>query len=74
VEKDRYKIIRVIDRVVVGGPTKHVVLLCSRLDDSRFHSRLVTGSAARGETECLDYAAAHQVEIAVIPEMSREVC
>jgi glycosyltransferase involved in cell wall biosynthesis len=73
VDKGRYKIIRVIDRVVVGGPTKHVVLLCSQLDKSRFHSRLVTGSAARGETPCLDYAAAHQVEIEVIPEMSREV-
>jgi glycosyltransferase involved in cell wall biosynthesis len=73
VEQGCYKIIRVIDRVVVGGPTKHVVLLCSQLDKSRFHSLLVTGSAARGETECLDYAAANEVEVEVIPEMSREV-
>jgi glycosyltransferase involved in cell wall biosynthesis len=73
VDKGRYKIIRLIDRVVVGGPTKHVVLLCSQMDNRRFHSLLVTGSAARGETECLDYAAANQVEVEVIPEMSREV-
>ena len=72
-DKGRYKIIRVIDRVVVGGPTKHVVLLCSQLDNRRFHSLLVTGSAARGESECLDYAAANRVEVEVIPEMSREV-
>ena len=72
-DKGRYKIVRLIDRVVVGGPTKHVVLLCSRLDNRRFHSLLVTGSAARGESECLDYAAANQVEVEVIPEMSREV-
>jgi glycosyltransferase involved in cell wall biosynthesis len=73
-DKGRYKIIRVIDRVVVGGPTKHVVLLCSRLDKSRFHSLLVTGSAARGETPCLEYAAANGVEVEVFAEMSREVC
>ena len=72
-DKGQYKIVRVIDRVVMGGPTKHVVLLCSQLDKSRFHSLLVTGSAARGETECLDYAAANQMEAEVIPEMSREV-
>jgi len=73
VDKGQYKIVRVIDRVVMGGPTKHVVLLCSQLDKSRFHSLLITGSAARGETECLDYAAANRVEAEVIPEMSREV-
>ncbi len=72
-DKGQYKIVRVIDRVVMGGPTKHVVLLCSQLDKSRFHSLLVTGSAACGETECLDYAAANQIEAEVIPEMSREV-
>jgi len=73
VDQGCYKIIRVIDRVVVGGPTKHVVLLCSQMDSSRFHSLLVTGSAARGETECLEYAAANEVETEIIPEMSREV-
>ena len=65
-DKGRYKIVRLIDRVVVGGPTKHVVLLCSLLDHRRFHSLLVTGSAARGESECLDYAAANRVEVKVI--------
>ena len=72
--KGRYKIIRVIDRIVVGGPTKHVVLLCSQMDQSRFQSLLVTGSAARGETPCMEYADANRVEVEVIPEMSREVC
>jgi glycosyltransferase involved in cell wall biosynthesis len=70
----KYKVIRVMDRVVVGGPTKHVVLLCSRMDKSRFRSLLVTGTAAPAETGCLEYAAANHVEVEVIAEMSRAVC
>jgi glycosyltransferase involved in cell wall biosynthesis len=75
----QYKIIRVIDRLVVGGPTKHVVLLCSGMDGSsgmersRFSSILVAGTAARGETECPEFAAAHGVEVTRIAAMSREV-
>ena len=72
-EEGSYKIIRVIDRVVVGGPSKHVVLLCSRLDPRRFQSMLVTGSPARGETECLSDASASGVEVERIVEMSREL-
>jgi glycosyltransferase involved in cell wall biosynthesis len=70
----KYKIIRIIDRVAVGGPTKHVVSLCSRLDETRFTSLLVTGTAAPGETEILSFVETNDVEVEVIPEMSRAVC
>jgi glycosyltransferase involved in cell wall biosynthesis len=72
--KRKFKIIRVIDRVAVGGPTKHVVSLCSRLDETRFTSLLVTGTAAPGETEILPFVETNNVEVEVIPEMSRAVC
>src|SRR5208282_2367661 len=72
-----YKIVRVIDRMVVGGPSTHVHLLCGRMDPRRFRTRLVTGSAARGESECLDAASAgiavERIVVERIPEMSREL-
>lgn len=72
--KKKYKVIRIIDRVAVGGPTKHVVSLCSRMDENRFTSLLVTGTAAPGETDILSFVETNDVEVEVIPEMSRAVC
>ena len=67
------KIIRIIARLNVGGPAKHVVWLTSGLKDAGFDTLLVTGKVPEGE-EDMGYFAA---EMGVIPryfsEMSREI-
>ncbi|HEV8187202.1 MAG TPA: glycosyltransferase [Pyrinomonadaceae bacterium] len=67
------KIIRIIARLNVGGPAKHVVWLTSGLKDSGFDTLLVTGKVPEGEEDMSYFAA----EMGVIPhyfsEMSREI-
>ena len=67
------KVIRIIARLNVGGPAKHVVWLTSGLKDAGFDTLLVTGKVPEGE-EDMGYFAA---EMGVIPryfsEMSREI-
>ena len=67
------KIIRIIARLNVGGPAKHVVWLTSELKDAGFDTLLVTGKVPEGEEDMSYFAA----EMGVIPhyfsEMSREI-
>src|ERR1041385_2586471 len=67
------KVVRIIARLNVGGPAKHVVWLTSGLKDAGFDTLLVTGKVPEGE-EDMGYFAA---EMGVIPryfsEMSREI-
>jgi len=67
------KVVRVIARLNVGGPAKHVVWLTSGLREAGFDTLLVTGKVPEGE-EDMGYFAA---ELGVIPrymsEMSREI-
>ncbi len=67
------KVIRIIARLNVGGPAKHVVWLTSGLKDSGFETLLVTGKVPEGEEDMSYFAA----EMGVIPryfsEMSREI-
>src|ERR1044072_7211261 len=70
---EQTKVIRIIARLNVGGPAKHVVWLTSGLKDAGFDTLLVTGKVPEGE-EDMGYFAA---EMGVIPryfsEMSREI-
>jgi glycosyltransferase involved in cell wall biosynthesis len=43
------KVLRVIARMNLGGPAHHVSILHSRLDPTRFESRLVSGKPGAGE-------------------------
>ncbi|MFT7617868.1 MAG: glycosyltransferase involved in cell wall biosynthesis [Planctomycetota bacterium] len=45
------KILRVITRLNVGGPSCHVQLLMKNLDPGRFEQRLIVGSVPKGEIE-----------------------
>jgi glycosyltransferase involved in cell wall biosynthesis len=65
----RIKILRVIGRLNVGGPTIHVVNLCAGLNPVRFDQLLVVGSENPAEGSMLDYALARGVQPRVIPEM-----
>ena len=43
------KVVRIIDRLNIGGPAKHVVWLTAGLADDGFDTELITGTVPEGE-------------------------
>ena len=72
-ESPRTKIVRIIARLNVGGPAKHVVWLTAGLNGSKYQSMLVAGSVPEGEEDMSYFAAESGVKPYYIPEMSREI-
>ena len=67
------KILRIIARLNVGGPARHVVLQTRDLQDDDFQSWLIAGSVPEGE-EGMNYLADQSGVCPIyIPEMSREL-
>jgi hypothetical protein len=67
------RILRIIARLNVGGPARHVVLQTRDLQDGEFQSWLIAGSVPEGE-EGMNYLAEESgVKPIYIPEMSREL-
>ena len=67
------RILRIIARLNVGGPAKHVVWLTAGLQDSNYRSLLVAGSVPAGEEDMGYFADQAGVTPLYIPEMSREI-
>ncbi len=67
------KIVRVIARLNVGGPAKHVVWLTKGLQSAECETLLVAGSVPPGEDDMAYFAAEQGVTPVFIPEMSREI-
>jgi len=68
------RILRVITRLNIGGPARHVVLLNAALDDGlAFRSTLVAGTTGPHEGSMLDFAHAHGVEPILVPSLGREI-
>jgi glycosyltransferase involved in cell wall biosynthesis len=67
------KVARIIGRLNVGGPARHVIWLTQALQDKDFQTALIAGSVPEGEEDMSWFAAAHGVESTYIPEMSREL-
>jgi glycosyltransferase involved in cell wall biosynthesis len=67
------KVIRIIARLNVGGPAKHVVWLTAGIDQSRYQTVLVAGKVPPGEGDMGYFAAQSGVSPLFIPEMSREI-
>lgn len=67
------KIVRVIARLNVGGPARHVVWLTAGLQGPDWDTLLVAGTVAPGEEDMGYFAAAHGVEPFMIRAMSREL-
>ena len=67
------KILRIIARLNVGGPARHVVWLTQHLEDGEFESRLIAGTVPKGEESMNYIAAEHGVTPVFIEEMSREL-
>jgi glycosyltransferase involved in cell wall biosynthesis len=67
------KIIRVIARLNVGGPAKHVVWLTKGLQDADCESLLVAGSVPPDEDDMGYFATEMGVSPLFVSEMSREI-
>lgn len=65
------RIVRIIDRLNVGGPAKHVTWLTAGLDRQRYETTLVAGTVPAGEDEMTEFIAANGVQPIRIAEMSR---
>jgi glycosyltransferase involved in cell wall biosynthesis len=67
------KVVRIIARLNVGGPARHVVWLTEALRGPGMESVLIAGTVPPGEGDMSYFARAHGVEPLIIPEMSREI-
>lgn len=67
------KILRIIARLNVGGPARHVVWLTNELNDGEFESVLIAGTVPKGEENMNYVAEAHGVKPVFVEEMSREL-
>jgi len=67
------KIVRIIARLNVGGPARHVVWLTEALGDSEFSSTLIAGSVPPGEDDMSYFADEAGVTPVYLREMSREL-
>jgi len=70
---ERIRVVRIIDRLNIGGPAKHVTWLTAGLNPERFETTLITGVVPAGEGDMGYFARAAGVEPLVIEEMSREL-
>jgi glycosyltransferase involved in cell wall biosynthesis len=69
----RIRVVRVIDRLNIGGPAKHVVWLTAGLNENEFENTLITGTVPPGEGDMSYFAEDCEVKPIVISEMSREL-
>ncbi|HEX8163329.1 MAG TPA: glycosyltransferase [Pyrinomonadaceae bacterium] len=67
------RVLRIIARLNVGGPARHVAWLTAGLRDAGHESVLVAGTVPPGEDDMSYFAARQGVEPVIIPEMSREI-
>ena len=71
--KQPIRIARIIVRLNVGGPARHVTWLSEALSGNEFETVLVTGVVPPGEDDMSAFARERGVTPVVIPEMSREI-
>jgi glycosyltransferase involved in cell wall biosynthesis len=67
------RVMRIIARLNIGGPSIHVTLLTERLPAEVYETRLVVGSLSKGEGDMSYYAAERRIEPLVVPNLRREV-
>src|SRR2546423_1982402 len=67
------KILRIIARLNVGGPARHVVWLSAGMKHDGYDTLLVAGVVPPGEDDMSYVAAQAGVTPLIIPEMSREI-
>ncbi|HYL99829.1 MAG TPA: glycosyltransferase, partial [Blastocatellia bacterium] len=70
---NKIRVVRIIDRLNIGGPAKHVVWLTAGLDPTRFETTLIAGTVPEGEGDMSYFAQENGVQPIVIERMSREL-
>jgi len=69
-----YSVMRIITRLIIGGPTLHTVLLTNSFDkENDFTSMLVCGKGSPGEKEMYYLADQYGVKPYYIEELGREI-
>ena len=69
----RRTVLRIIARLNVGGPARHVVLMSQCLDPARWHTVLVTGRTDDTEAEMMDLAEDAGLDLEIIHDLGRRV-
>lgn len=67
------KVVRIIARLNVGGPARHVVWLADGMRSAGYETLLVAGVVPPGEDDMSYLPAAAGITPLIIPEMSREI-
>ncbi len=67
------RIVRIIARLNVGGPARHVVWLTCKLPPPEFKSVLIAGTVPAGEEDMSYFAEENGVEPVYLAELSREL-
>ena len=67
------KVLRIIARLNVGGPARHVVWLTDGLTKHGYETLLITGIVPPGEVDMTYLAVPSGITPLVVPEMSREL-
>jgi GT2 family glycosyltransferase/glycosyltransferase involved in cell wall biosynthesis len=71
-QKPKIKIVRIVSRMNIGGPSIHVALLTRKLDQEKFESKLVIGSISSSEGN-MNYLLQEDPRVLSIPELQREI-
>jgi glycosyltransferase involved in cell wall biosynthesis len=72
-QNGKVRVVRIIDRLNIGGPAKHVAWLSAGLDPEEFETVLITGTVPPGEGDMSYFARSAGVSPVTIKEMSREL-
>jgi glycosyltransferase involved in cell wall biosynthesis len=67
------RVVRIIDRLNIGGPAKHVTWLTAGLPMTEFKTTLITGTVPPHEGDMSWFAEQAGVKPVVVKEMSREI-
>lgn len=70
---ERIRVLRIITRLNIGGPTLHVSILSSRLDPDRFETTLVAGRQAAGERAMAEMRSLGDLRPVLLPVLRREI-
>ena len=69
----KIKIVRIIARLNIGGPSTNVSILSTCIDKDIFHTKILYGSLAEGESGLEHLMKEKGVDMELIPELGREI-
>lgn len=70
---EKIKVLRIITRLNIGGPTIHTVLLNAKLDSEKYESFLVAGRIESHESDMSYFADKYNIKPIYVSNMSREL-